>query len=633
MTNKMFCNKRLQRVSAVVLAMLMVISSVVPFVTTESYAKSFKGNKGDSYNIWTDKNSPFITYGSGEGGYSTGIKTDLNGADDMGTRYSYCVQPHKGSPLQPLQGEYTGTGTIDKIITDEAQKDKWVALRNLCFYAPSYPGYDENVGNIKGASWYNGNFTHDWGVAHFAMSYIYAGCPSDIPTWAGTKASDLGQIWTDAKKFGEAMKSTDGKRAEGVPAAFEVFVCFQKGIQDMIVGMLEKGTLKLVKSSENPGISENLPNCYSLKGAVYEVFDENNKLVATLVTNEKGETETIELAAGDYTIKEKTPAKGFALDSKNITVKVEAGEDNVKKVSDVPENDPFVIVLNKYDKETDKPYELGGASLEGAVFEINFYDAIYSNLNEVNKKDLKKVWKLKTDKNGRIKIPRTEEEMKTYFVSGDEFYKDLAGKNTFPIGSYTVKEVTPPAGYLLNEETHLAVVKPDKTSKTEAIKTYNMLNNEKAKIIEQVERGDLEFVKKDIAEERLANCVFKITSEGNGESHIIVTDPNGKFTSKSPLNDANANDAAYDKETGKIDESKLNFRNRVWFGSNKKGDKAPVTDKLRPFPYDTYVIQELPCKANEGRSLITTKAVVYEDGYVCELGTITDADIGTTIIK
>ena len=126
-----------------------------------------------------------ITYGLGEGGYSNSRKADLG--DTIGSRDAYCVQPEKVSPV-------VGKMTVDKVVTDENETGKWNALRNIVYYAPSYPGYDNNVKNIKSASYYNGSFTHDWAVAHLAMSYVYAKRPSDMATFGNTMASDLGEI-------------------------------------------------------------------------------------------------------------------------------------------------------------------------------------------------------------------------------------------------------------------------------------------------------------------------------------------------------------------------------------------------------------------------------------------------------
>ena len=615
MSKKVIYSKWPQKVFAIALALLMVIGTIVPASTTNSSA--FSGKKGSTY---TTHSSGRVEYGPGEGGYSNTLKTDLD--DSLGSRYSYCVQPNRASVP-------AGTATVDKVIDDDDDKGKWNAMRNIMYYSPSYPGYDKNIKNAK-EKYYTGTFDTDWGIAHLALSYVYAGRPDDLDTWAGTKASNLGSVWTKAKALGNAMYGDGTYLDDAVPEGFKVFICFQSGIQDMMVGYLNTGYLTLEKSSSNPSLS-NGKNCYSLAGAEYEVENSEGNVVATLVTDESGKTKKVELPTGHYTITEKTAAKGFAIDTKSHNVTVIADETVKAEVKDTPQNDPFGIILNKVDKETGKASALAGASLEGAIFEISYYDAIYTSLDQVNQKDYRKTWKLKTDEDGIIIIPKNDEEMKTYFVSGPAFDKSETNRNTFAIGSYTVKEISAPEGYEIDSTTHLAVVPEKKNSTTEVINTYNMLTSKGEKIYEPVNRGDLEFVKKDASEERLANCAFKVTSESTGESHIIVTDPNGRFTSTGTVNPAtaNKNDEAL-KSDGTLDESKLNYKNKVWFGMDKEGNTAEPNAQLRPFAYDTYVIKELACEANKGKSLISTKAVVYEDGYVCDLGTITDSDIGTT---
>lgn len=181
-----------------------------------------------------------------------------------------------------------------------------------------------------------------------------------------------------------------------------------------------------------------------------------------LVTDEKGESQKIELPVGHYTIKEEIAAKEYAIETisdKDSKVTINSEETTTFKTSDKPQNDPFAVVLQKIDRETGKPHAIGGASLEGAQFQVQYYDAFYTSPSEAKKSHLKKSWVLKTDENGRIKIPRTADEMKTYFVSGQEFYKDSEGDNTFGLGSYIITEIKAPEGYEKNETPQLAVVK------------------------------------------------------------------------------------------------------------------------------------------------------------------------------
>ena len=223
-----------------VITRVLALLIALPFMTQAAFAAGFSGKVGSQYTV-TDGGQ--ITYGSGSGGYSNSRKCDLG--DDLGSRYSYCVQPNKSSAP-------TGTVTVDKVLTDDDDQGKWNALRNIVYYSPSYPGYDQNVKNIRG-TYYTGNFSKDWGIAHMALSYVYAGRPSDMDTWGGTSASDLGEVWTKAKKLGDALWSDNSAKDDAVPDSFKVFIAYMSGVQDMIVGYLESpGYLEMTKSSSNP---------------------------------------------------------------------------------------------------------------------------------------------------------------------------------------------------------------------------------------------------------------------------------------------------------------------------------------------------------------------------------------------
>lgn len=88
-----------KRMLTMTLALIMVLGSVIPIATQE--ASAFDGKKGSKYTVYDGGQ---IVYGSGSGGYSNSRKCDLG--DDLGSRYSYCVQPSKSSPG-------TGTVTVD----------------------------------------------------------------------------------------------------------------------------------------------------------------------------------------------------------------------------------------------------------------------------------------------------------------------------------------------------------------------------------------------------------------------------------------------------------------------------------------------------------------------------------------
>ena len=466
----------LKRILTMGMAVLMVFSLIVPMITDPSYA-AFTGKKGSKYTVWDGGQ---ITYGSGNGGYSNSRKCDLD--DELGTRYSYCVQPSKASPG-------TGTVTVDKVITDDNDTGKWNALRNVVYYSPSYPGYDNNVKNVKD-TYYTGNFSKDWGIAHMALSYIYAGRPSDMATWGGTHASDLGEVWTKAKRLGDAMWSPDSAKDDAVPDSFKVFICYMSGVQDMIVGYLEApGHINMKKASNRTSIT-NANACYSLKGAVYTVYDSSGKSVGTLTVKEDGTSNTIDVPEGTYTVKETTAPPGYAKDTSTYTVNVESDETTTFTAKEEPITDLVNLLLTKNPAGYPHDHGEGDATLEGAIYKFSYYDGQYNTAAAAEGSgNATATWHFVTDANGKIKgqSPVTAEGK-----TNSAFYKDKDGKICYPLGTYVIQEVTPSTGYLLNDEKLVVHITEDGTDNLH-VKTYN----ESIKGDETIIRGGVKLSKID----------------------------------------------------------------------------------------------------------------------------------------
>ena len=107
---------------------------------------------------------------------------------------------------------------------------------------------------------------------------------------------------------------------------------------------------------------------------------------------------------------------------------------------------------------------------------------------------------------------------------------------------------------------------------------------------------------------RLADVPFKITSKTTGESHIVVTDNNGQFSTSSDWASHKHNTNA-----GKTSED------GVWFGTSEPDDSKGA------LLYDTYIIEELRCNSNKGFELIPPfEIVVSRNNLVIDLGTLTD---------
>ena len=132
--------------------------------------------------------------------------------------------------------------------------------------------------------------------------------------------------------------------------------------------------MNLKKESANPEMTEG-NSCYSLEGATYGVYKEQacSTKIADLTTDAQGNSNTVEVDAGTYYVKETKAPKGFVLDKQVHSVTVTAGQTAVVKVKDLPQLDPVGVLLGKIDKETNQNKPQGSASLEGAEFTVKYY--------------------------------------------------------------------------------------------------------------------------------------------------------------------------------------------------------------------------------------------------------------------
>ena len=169
-------------------------------------------------------------------------------------------------------------------------------------------------------------------------------------------------------------------------------------------------------------------------------------------------------------------------------------------------------------------------------------------------------------------------------------------------GNFRIIESEAPDGYLTDG------VKPIDFSITENGKIVD-LTDEAHSIYNQIKRGDIEGVKIGAGtHKRLADVPFRITSKTTGESHIVVTDGNGQFSTS-----ADWASHKHNTNAGKTSED------GVWFGTSEPDDSKGA------LPYDTYIIEELRCESNKGFELIPPfEIVVSRNNRVIDLGTLTD---------
>ena len=212
---------------------------------------------------------------------------------------------------------------------------------------------------------------------------------------------------------------------------------------------LNVGNAKLQKTSSNTSITDGNGN-YSIAGATYGVFSDKDctKQLATLTTDENGNTDVAEVKAGTVYIKELSAPAGYKVDKTIYPLTIKAGETATLNVSDTPKVTDTLIELFKIDMETQKDNPQGNASLAGAEFTWKYYAGFYNKDNLPA--EATRTWVTKTiaetDSDGTAHYITKLAD--AYKVSGDSFYMQDS-KAVLPLGTLTVEETKAPNGYLL----------------------------------------------------------------------------------------------------------------------------------------------------------------------------------------
>ena len=292
---------------------------------------------------------------------------------------------------------------------------------------------------------------------------------------------------------------------------------YEKGWVGKLTNSLQTGSAKLQKTSSMPDVTKNSA-CYSLKGAEYSVYNNSSlsaaSKVGTLITDENGNSNTLNLNVGDYYVKETTAPKGYALDKKVYPITIKPGETYTLKVSDNPTMDPVGVLLGKVDKETNLNKPEGSLPLEGALFTVKFYEGVQSDTDPaIDGKQATRTWVFRTNENGMCRL---EEK---FMVSGDDLYKSPTGNSTFPIGTVTIQETQAPEGYLINPEVYTVKITSNNDG-SEFVYTYN-----EPTIPEQ--SLDLNIVKKEKGKDyAIEGAVFEHTKP-DGSTETVTTDASG----------------------------------------------------------------------------------------------------------
>ncbi len=278
------------------------------------------------------------------------------------------------------------------------------------------------------------------------------------------------------------------------------------------------------------------------------------------------------------------------------------------------------VQVEKRDLEYDKSEAMGGKDHGKNEFGTHL-DGIKFTIKNVSEREVKV--------DGVLYQPGDDVcEITTHWNEEKKAYTAETAEDALPYGTYEIRESATTDSYLLS----------DPESRTFEIReNHKMVTNastgEKLALIwkDQVVRGEFSFVKiVDRTSERLS-APFAITNLTTNETHIIVTDKNGMWSSEpswySHKEKTNANDKFVGKGMTKDDAismKDLETAHGVWFSLGEDGSTSEATDDLGALPYGKYSIQELYCENNLNYDMQQFTFDIYRHGYTVDGSTLTN---------
>ena len=422
---------------------------------------------------------------------------EFNVKTETGNHLGFCAEPNSGTP--------SGNFSVS-ILDDSIEKNANIKAAVLCYVIPElYEALGKNI--------YNEKDNNTYAYCHALVGYLYSG------SLTGLSASMANGV--------KMMRDTVNAHRQTNPTLisymqrYQVYVAYNDQQDIVWVEEQQKGSMNLKKESANPEMTDG-NSCYSLEGATYGVYKEQacTTKVANLTTDAQGNSNTVEVDAGTYYVKETKAPKGFVLDKQVHPVTVIAGKTAVLKVKDLPQLDPVGVLLGKIDKETNQNKPQGSASLEGAEFTVKYYKTEPTGTQDPAEqgKTPERTWIFRTDADGFISYAPE------YLISGDELYLSPTKNPSIPLGVVTLQETKAPEGYLINPEVYVVPITSSNDG-SEFVETYNQ-----PKIPETLLTLDIVKVLKG-KDTPISGVVFTHTdSKGNQEE--VTTDEKGKAVLK-----------------------------------------------------------------------------------------------------
>lgn len=350
----------------------------------------------------------------------------------------------------------------------------------------------------------------------------------------------------------------------------------------------------------------------TLEGAEFSIYLASDKsalvngavvdpgqLATTITTDAQGVASTGDrtLPYGTYRIRETRAPQGYLLNEGfERTFQIRSDGTVVSLGTNACPDDVIRggIAVGKVSRETSQHVGQGEASLKGAVFRVTNVSDKAVVVDGTLYDPGSVVCSLETGENG--------------YAATDA--------RLLPYGTYEIREVEPPTGFLPNED----------WMQTVSIREDGVIvdkSGEGDSVDDQVMRGGFCLNKVDEdSMERLGGTGFLITSLTTGENHVAVTDENGLFsTERIPHSQlTNANDGALAAGDA-LDTTKATPDAGIWF-SGRADMQTSASDDFCALPYDSYEVRELRSEVNEGKQLVTFTVHIHEHDYFADLGTI-----------
>ena len=332
------------------------------------------------------------------------------------------------------------------------------------------------------------------------------------------------------------------------------------------------------------------------------------------------------------------------------------------------------IQIVKRDKELRRSEALGGATLEGielTIKNVSNHDVIVRN--DISTREIVDWRKIESnyvpqeegediegaaigEEKSLVKKVAPGEDVGKIIVRWNEEKQEYTAEtlpDDLPYGTYTIRETKTNSSYQRTDKTeHRFEVREDGTIYSYDNKFFDVNENGEESVDlydpvftfdNYVYRSDVQGTKiGDGDSKRFSYVPFKIISVSTGETHVVMTDKNGFFTTKDRRSgDAMEEDEAWAEERKRnplddlIGEALLSMDmlaeraddiyHGAWFGEGEFGSEAEMSS-CGALPYGSYILEEMSCEQNDGYTLQRFFFTVDEKSRsgLIDLATITD---------